>query len=160
MRSERVTINGNAYIRYDGPHDELVGIVRKGDLVTLRMQTDDGVESIKVTGTVTAAPADNWTGVSVGADDRPYRVSSTGNARNGYMVMCVKRPIENVLPDSPGLWADDDGAVWCVLKNDRAYCIRYESGNWQDDMPTCLAPIALLADRVPFTKLTLTEEER
>ena len=160
MRTKRISINGKRYIRYEGTHSELIDIMKEGDLVTLLRRSEDGSEVAKIIGVVKFHGM-YFVGVSVAGANRTYSVEPSNEYPSAYKVTCVKRPVENMLtlPDSPGLWKGINGAVWCVLKNDHAYCIRDEYGDWQDDMPTCLAPIALLADRAPFTKLTLTEEE-
>lgn len=156
MRSEHVMINGKAYIRYDGPHDELVGIVRKGDLVTLLWQNDDDQsESIKITGTVTKHDPNHVTISCFGEEMRYTLKYSSVIAFMKYVVTNIRRPVDNMLPDSPGLWSDKSHDTWIVDDNLNAQLISYGRG-WmigaEEYSPSEYAGYA------PFTKLTITEE--
>ena len=158
MRSEHVPINGKAYIRYDGPHDELVSAMRQGDLVTLLWQNDDDkTESITIPGTVEKHNLDHVT-VIVDDDEERYALKhSSVIAFRKYVVTNIKRPVDNMLPDSPGLWSDKRDYIWIVADNRNAQLISCNKA-WMTGVRVSLP--SEYARYAPFTKLTLTKVER
>lgn len=145
-------------VKYSGTHEELHAMLKEGDIVTLLWQNDDKSESIKITGTVTYREPDAVT-VRTNGEERCYAIEA-GNviAPQIYTVTNIRRLVEYMLPDSPGLWKDRDGCIW-VVDNDVEYakCIREEGGIWATDCIDCEIDSKSMRELAPFTKLTLGE---
>lgn len=160
MRSRRISINGKNYIRYDGSSSELVSFMQEGDLVTLLRRSKDGSEVAKIIGVVNSIFTDLVT-VTVAGFNQTYVVSNPNIKHpaswpSPYMVTCVKRPIENMMPDGPGFWRDKRGCVWAVEgEHEAAWQIYDENGRLNIRKAGKYANY--LTDYAPFTKLELDE---
>lgn len=151
ITSKHSYIGNRKCVKYSGAHKELRAMLNVGDIVTLLRQNGDKSESIKITGTV------RWLGrnivtVNVMGDERDYLIK-TPNGKPPYLyeITSIKRPVENMLPDSQGLWEDSKGNIW-VVDPTLAARIVWGCGAW-----TYLGLVALCPDYAPyapFTKLT------
>ena len=145
-------------VKYSGTHEELRDMLKKGDIVTLLWQNDDKSESIKITGTVTHCGLDSID-VRTSYDEEEYVLDNPNIlARRKYTITNIKRPVENMLPDAPGLWKDRYGCSWAV-NHDETRLVRDEKGNWLVNGPAFTLNSPTLTLHAPFTKLTITEEE-
>lgn len=147
-------------VKYSGTHEELRDMLKEGDIVTLLWQNDDKSESIKITGTVTHCGLDSID-VRTSYDEEEYVLDNPNVlARRKYTVTNIRRLVENMLPDSPGLWKDRDGCIW-VVDNDVEYarCIRENEGVWITASIDDQIDSESMRSCAPFTKLTITEEE-
>lgn len=154
MRSKRISINGKRYILYEGKHSELIDIMKEGDLVTLLRRSEDGSEVAKIIGVVKFTGM-AFVGVSVAGANRTYSVDQSSECPPAYKVTCIKRPVEGMLPDSPGPWLDKDGDTWIV--NDDLNAMRVSSdGTWW--LGGGVLTSSEYAEYAPFTKLTTIEE--
>ena len=116
-------------VKYSGTHEELRDMLKKGDIVTLLWQNDDKSESTKITGTLIEYD-DDIALVTVGEEKNYYALSVRGIiAPRIYTVTSIRRPVENMLPDSPGPWTDKDDDTWIV--DDDLSAIRVScDGEW------------------------------
>lgn len=145
-------------VKYSGTHEELRDMLKKGDIVTLLWQNDDKSESIKITGTVTHCGLDSID-VRTSYDEEEYVLDNPNIlARRKYTITNIRRPVENRLPDAPGLWKDRCGCSWTV-NHDETRLVRDEKGNWLVNGPAFTLNSPTLTLYAPFTKLTITEEE-
>lgn len=143
-------------VKYSGTHEELRDMLKEGDIVTLLWQNDDKSESIKITGTVTSR---DLSSVSVRTlDDEEEYILDYPNliAVRKYTITNIKRPVENMLPDSPGLWTDKDDDTWIV--DDALNVIRVTDGEtWLTDLwkqsPDSYSSFA------PFKKIDVIKEK-
>lgn len=116
-------------VKYSGTHEELRDMLKKGDIVTLLWQNEDKSESIKITGTVTSR---DLSSVSVRTlDDEEEYILDYPNliAVRKYTITSIRRPVENMLPDSPGPWRDKNGDVWIVDGDFNALRVIFK-GTW------------------------------
>lgn len=145
-------------VKYSGTHEELRDMLKEGDIVTLLWQNDDKSESIKITGTVTHCGLDSID-VRTSYDEEEYVLDNPNIlARRKYTITNIRRPVENRLPDAPGLWKDRCGCSWAV-NHDETRLVRDEKGNWLVHGPAFALNSPTLTLYAPFTKLTITEEE-
>lgn len=145
-------------VKYSGTHEELRDMLKEGDIVTLLWQNDDKSESIKITGTVTHCGLDSID-VRTSYDEEEYVLDNPNIlARRKYTITNIRRPVENRLPDAPGLWKDRCGCSWTV-NHDETRLVRDEKGNWLVHGPAFALNSPTLTLYAPFTKLTITEEE-
>lgn len=145
-------------VKYSGTHEELRDMLKEGDIVTLLWQNDDKSESIKITGTVTHCGLDSID-VRTSYDEEEYVLDNPNIlARQKYTITNIRRPVENRLPDAPGLWKDRCGFSWAV-NHDETRLVRDEKGNWLVNGPAFALNSPTLTLYAPFTKLTITEEE-
>ncbi len=157
MRSEKITIQGKDYIRYEATRDEWPLTPRVGDFVTLRRQNEDGTERAEYIGTVMDIyddPLDGCDVVDVSVADSIHSCRIRGCE---FEVKCIRRPVENVIPDHPGLWKDKNGNIWIVAKDLTMRCVRF-SGEWSLDRLRLSYDRSTLSKYAPFTKLSITEE--
>lgn len=143
-------------IRYWGEHEELRDMLKVGDIVTLVWQNDDKSESIKVTGPVTRCGLDS-VDVRTRDDEEEYIFDNPNIlARRKYTITRIKRPLENMLPDSPGPWLDKNDDTWIV--NDDLNAIRVScDGEWWIGGGTLLP--SEYADCAPFKKIDVIKEK-
>lgn len=116
-------------VKYSGTHEELRDILKEGDIVTLLWKNDDKSESIKITGTVTSR---DLSSVSVRTlDDEEEYILDYPNliAVRKYTITNIRRPVENMLPDSPGPWFDKNEDTWIVDDDLDAIHVSYD-GEW------------------------------
>lgn len=143
-------------VKYSGTHEELRDMLKEGDIVTLLWQNDDKSESIKITGTVTSR---DLSSVSVRTlDDEEEYILDYPNliAVRKYTITNIKRPVENMLPDSPGPWFDKNLDTWIV--DDALNAIRVTDGEtWLTDLwkqsPDSYSSFA------PFKKIDVIKEK-
>ena len=143
-------------IKYSGTHEELRAMLKEGDIVTLLWQNDDKSESIKITGTVIKHTHDVFR-VCVDSEtfmvsEHPFDISS----RLKYVITNIKRPVENMLPDSPGPWLDKNEDTWIVDDDFNAIRVSFK-GTWLIE-GVGLAPFEY-AEYAPFKKINTTFEE-
>lgn len=143
-------------IKYSGSHEELQAMLREGDIVTLLWQNDDKSESIKITGTVIKHTHDAFR-VCVDSEtfmvsEHPFDISS----RLKYVITSIKRPVGNMLPDSPGPWLDKNEDTWIVDDDFNAIRVSFK-GTWMIE-GVGLAPFEY-AEYAPFKKINTTFEE-
>ena len=143
-------------IRYWGEHEELRDMLKVGDIVTLVWQNDDKSESIKITGTLIEYD-DDIALVTVGEEKNYYALSGRGIiAPRIYTVTNIKRPVENMLPDSPGPWVGKNLDTWIVNKDLNAIRVSYD-GEWLLSGGIMLP--SEYAEYAPFTKINVIEEK-
>lgn len=143
-------------VKYSGTHEELCDMLKEGDIVTLLWQNDDKSESIKITGTVTSR---DLSSVSVRTlDDEEEYILDYPNliAVQKYTITNIKRPVENMLPDSPGLWTDKDDDTWIVDDALNAIRVSYD-GEWL--IGGGLALPSEYAEYAPFKKVNIIKEK-
>ena len=131
-------------------------MLKEGDIVTLLWQNDDKSESIKITGTVTSR---DLSSVSVRTlDDEEEYILDYPNliAVRKYTITNIKRPVENMLPDSPGLWTDKDDDTWIVDDALNAIRVSYD-GEWL--IGGGLALPSEYAEYAPFKKVNIIKEK-
>lgn len=143
-------------VKYSGTHEELRDMLKKGDIVTLLWQNDDKSESIKITGTVIKHTHDAF---RVCVDSETFMVSEHHfdiSSRLKYVITNIKRPVENMLPDSPGPWRDKNGDVWIVDGDFHALKVIFK-GIWI----TTGWPVRPFTYKecAPFKKVNIIEEE-
>lgn len=114
ITSKQINFHGKEYIHYAGTHDELCRMLRVGDLVTMRRHDADNVESVAIVGTVTEICGDVVTVSVAGGECDCITGRQSSKPPFLYAVTAIKRPVENMLPDSPGPWADKDDDTWIV----------------------------------------------
>lgn len=149
--SKEKIANGKQYIYYSGRHDELRDMLKEGDLATLLMQNEDNTENIKISGVV-KHKSEYTVAICACGSIKVLNV----NSEYGYTVTSIKRPVENMLPDSPGPWFDKDDNTWIV--DDNLNAIRVTDGEtWLTDLwkqsPDSYSSFA------PFKKLDVTKEK-
>ena len=132
-------------------------MLRKGDIVTLLWQNDDKSESIKITGTVTSR-CEYAVYFIVDGEKHAYAIDDRSiMARRIYTITKIRRPVENMLPDSPGLWLDKNYDTWIV--NDDLNAIRVScDGDWLIGGGIMLP--SEYADYAPFKKINIDFGER
>lgn len=143
-------------VKYSGTHEELRDMLKEGDIVTLLWQNDDKSESIKITGTVTSR---DLSSVSVRTlDDEEEYILDYPNliAVRKYTITNIKRPVENMLPDSPGPWADKDDDTWIVDDALNAIRVSYDGEWW---IGGGLALPSEYAEYAPFKKVNIIKEK-
>lgn len=143
-------------VKYSGTHEELRDMLKVGDIVTLLWQNDDKSESIKVTGPVTRCGLGS---VDVRTlDDEEEYILDYPNliAVRKYTITNIKRPVENMLPDSPGLWTDKDDDTWIVDDALNAIRVSYD-GEWL--IGGGLALPSEYAEYAPFKKVNIIKEK-
>ena len=143
-------------VKYSGTHEELRDMLKEGDIVTLLWQNDDKSESIKITGTVTSR---DLSSVSVRTlDDEEEYILDYPNliAVRKYTITNIKRPVENMLPDSPGLWTDKDDDTWIVDDAHNAIRVSYD-GEWWIGGGVALP--SEYAEYAPFKKVNIIKEK-
>ena len=143
-------------VKYSGTHEELRDMLKEGDIVTLLWQNDDKSESIKITGTVTSR---DLSSVSVRTlDDEEQYILDYPNliAVRKYTITNIKRPVENMLPDSPGLWTDKDDDTWIVDDAHNAIRVSYD-GEWWIGGGVALP--SEYAEYAPFKKVNIIKDE-
>lgn len=143
-------------VKYSGTHEELRDMLKEGDIVTLLWQNDDKSESIKITGTVTSR---DLSSVSVRTlDDEEEYILDYPNliAVRKYTITNIKRPVENMLPDSPGLWTDKDDDTWIVDDALNAIRVSYD-GEWWIGGGVALP--SEYAEYAPFKKVNIIKEK-
>lgn len=146
-------------VKYSGTHEELRDMLKEGDIVTLLRQNDDKSHSIKITGTVLRLKeasvliraCSEDTSIPVMCED----TRRCGNNTYEYEITSIKRFVENMLPDSPGLWKDRNGDVWIIGESALLGQLIRIDGQWHTR--TVIATQSEYAEYAPFTKLTLTE---
>lgn len=114
ITSKQINFHGKEYIHYAGTHDELCRMLRVGDLVTMRRHDADNVESVAIVGTVTEICGNVVTVSVAGGESDCITGRQSSKPPFLYAVTAIKRPVENMLPDSPGPWADKDDDTWIV----------------------------------------------
>lgn len=144
-------ISGKKCIRYWGTHEELRDMLEEGDLATMLMQNEDNTESIKISGVVKHI-GDIGVHMSVCGSSRVFTIE--GDCC--YTVTSIKRPVENMLPDSPGPWRDKNGDVWIVDGDLHALKVIVK-GIWI----TTGLPVRPFTYKecAPFKKVNIIEEE-
>ena len=143
-------------VKYSGTHEELRDMLKEGDIVTLLWQNDDKSESIKITGTVTSR---DLSSVSVRTlDDEEQYILDYPNliAVRKYTITNIKRPVENMLPDSPGLWTDKDDDTWIVDDALNAIRVSYDGEWW---IGGGVAFPSEYAEYAPFKKVNIIKEK-
>ena len=73
-----------------------------------------------------------------------------------YTITNIKRPVENMLPDSPGLWTDKDDDTWIVDDALNAIRVSYD-GEWL--IGGGLALPSEYAEYAPFKKVNIIKEK-
>lgn len=149
--SKEKIANGKKYIYYSGRHDELRDMLKEGDLATLLWQNEDTSESIKISGVVKHI-GDIGVHMSVCGSSKVLIIE--GDCC--YKVTSIKRPVENMLPDSPGPWFDKNLDTWIV--DDALNAIRVTDGEtWLTDLwkqsPDSYSSFA------PFKKIDVIKEK-
>lgn len=143
-------------IRYWGEHEELRDMLKEGDIVTLLWQNDAKVESIKITGTVTEHDPDIVTVRTLDDEERYALNNPNVAALRKYTITKIRRPVENMLPDSPGPWFDKNEDTWIVDDDLDAIRVSYD-GEWSiagwGKSPSEYAKYA------PFKKINIIKEE-
>ena len=148
-------ISGKKCIRYWGEHEELRDMLKEGDIVTLLWQNDDKSESIKITGTVTHCGLDSID-VRTSYDEEEYVLDNPNVlARRKYTVTNIRRPIENMLPDSPGPWVGKNLDTWIVNDDLNAIRVSYD-GEWLLSGGIMLP--SEYAEYAPFKKVNIIKE--
>lgn len=143
-------------IRYWGEHEELRDMLKVGDIVTLVWQNDDKSESIKVTGPVTRCGLDS-VDVRTRDDEEEYIFDNPNIlAKRKYTITRIRRPLENMLPDSPGPWLDKDDATWIVNADLNAIRVSYD-GDWLIGGGIFLP--SEYAEYAPFKKINIIKEK-
>lgn len=143
-------------VKYSGTHEELRDMLKVGDIVTLLWQNDDKSESIKVTGTVTRCGLGS-VDVRTSYDEEEYIFDNPNIlARRKYTITRIRRPLENMLPDSPGPWLDKNEDTWIV--DDDLNAIRVtDAKTWLTDIwkqsPDSYSRFA------PFKKIDVIEKK-
>lgn len=143
-------------VKYSGTHEELRDMLKEGDIVTLLWQNEDKSESIKITGTVTSR---DLSSVSVRTlDDEEEYILDYPNliAVRKYTITNIRRPVENMLPDSPGPWAGKNLDTWIVNKDLNAIRVSYD-GEWLLSGGIMLP--SEYAEYAPFTKINIIKEK-
>lgn len=144
-------------IKYSGKHEELCDMLKVGDIVTLLWQSDDKVESIKVTGTVIKYEQDLVFVSTLGDNDCYVLDNPNAHERLKYRVTNISRPVDNMMPYCGGLWRDHFGSIWLIESGTLDGQVIEWGGNWTFDRPRRIKPEAY-SDFAPFTKLTVSEE--
>lgn len=143
-------------VKYSGTHEELRDMLKVGDIVTLLWQNDDKSESIKVTGPVTRCGLGS-VDVRTSYDEEEYIFDNPNIlARRKYTITRIRRPLENMLPDSPGPWLDKNEDTWIV--DDDLNAIRVtDAKTWLTDIwkqsPDSYSRFA------PFKKIDVIEKK-
>lgn len=143
-------------IKYSGTHEELQAMLRKGDIVTLLWQNDDKSKSVKISGTVTHHYPDTVFVHTFGEEDEYTLANANVVARLKYTITNIRRPVENMLPDSPGPWLDKNEDTWIVDDDFNAIRVSFK-GTWLIE-GVGLAPFEY-AEYAPFKKINTTFEE-
>lgn len=143
-------------VKYSGTHEELRDMLKKGDIVTLLWQNDDKSESIKISGTVTHHYPDTVFVHTFGEEDEYTLANANVVARLKYTITNIRRPVENMLPDSPGPWLDKDDDTWIVDDDFNAIRVSYD-GEWLLSGGIMLP--SEYADYAPFKKINIIKEE-
>lgn len=128
-------------------------MLKEGDLATLLMQNEDNTENIKISGVVKHV-GDIGVHMSVCGSSKVFIIE--GDCC--YKVTSIKRPVENMLPDSPGLWKDSHGCSWAV-NHEVARMVRDDEGNWLANGAAFHLANNALDGRAPFTKINIIEEK-
>lgn len=143
-------------IRYWGEHEELRDMLKVGDIVTLVWQNDDKSESIKVTGPVTRCGLDS-VDVRTRDDEEEYIFDNPNIlARRKYTITRIKRPLENMLPDSPGPWLDKNEDTWIVDDYLDAIYVSHD-GTWM--IGGGIVSPSAYAGYAPFKKINIIKEK-
>lgn len=148
-------------VKYSGTHEELRDMLKEGDIVTLLWQNDDKSESIKITGTVTNYES-GIVFVRTLDEEDGHALANQNNQnvaiRRKYTITNIRRPVENMLPDSPGPWIDRKGDTWIV--SDDLDAIRVSDGETWLLGGYALHPYEY-AEYAPFKKIdvTITKEK-
>lgn len=143
-------------VKYSGTHEELRDMLKEDDIVTLLWQNDDKSESIKITGTVTHCGLDSID-VRTSYDEEEYVLDNPNIlARRKYTITNIRRPVENMLPDSPGPWYDKNKDTWIVNADLNAIRVSYD-GEWLIGGGIFLP--SEYADYAPFKKINIIKEK-
>lgn len=156
IQTTRIKMKGKEYDSYVGAHRELRDMLKVGDLVTLRRENADNTESIEIIGTVKRILSHSVI-VLVDGVASLHELYDPDNPRaSGFLVMLIRRPVKDKLPDHAGLWCDKDGNVWCVNNHLMALRIKF-NGDWE--FRGFCSFKGEYGKYAPFTELTITEKE-
>lgn len=151
ITSKEKIANGKKYIYYSGRHDELRDMLKEGDLATLLWQNEDTSESIKISGVVKHI---GGIGVHMSVCGSSKVLIIEGDCC--YKVTSIKRPVENLLPDSPGPWSDKNEDTWIVDDDLDAIRVSYD-GEWS--IAGWGKSPSEYAEYAPFKKINVIKEK-
>lgn len=151
ITSKEKIANGKKYIYYSGRHDELRDMLKEGDLATLLWQNEDTSESIKISGVVKHI---GGLGVHMSVCGSSKVLIIEGDCC--YKVTSIKRPVENLLPDSPGPWSDKNEDTWIVDDDLDAIRVSYD-GEWS--IAGWGKSPSEYAEYAPFKKINVIKEK-